>query len=619
MKKITFKEKMQYWFDNIMSKGTIALVGMLFLVTFIVVFISGFITSLLGGGEQSVGNSIWVSLMHAIDAGTLAGDSTGNIATVVVFSIVTLCGIFVTSILIGIITTGFEEKLNALRKGSSRVIENNHTVILGFDDNIYTVISELIVANENQKDGCIVIIANEDKELMEERIAEQIDDFKTTRVICRSGDVTELNVLEKGSLETCRSVIVNENNDFMSIKVILAVVSYFKSRGAFERDVHIVATISDKMNYEAARIAGEGKVEIIFSRDAIARIIAHTCRQPGLSNVLIELFDYDGDELYFENFPELTGRKFGEVLMLFEKAIVFGLDRNGTAMLNPAKDIILEKNDRVIYLVADDGVEKPHKSLPQIDKEAEVNFDEKTEEAPENILVLGTNSMLTSILEELDHYVANGSRLIIADNSVPAEYEVLGSKMKNLKIETAECDINSRVNLDELTGRGVDHVLLLSNLECEAEISDAMTLLKLIHLRDISQKLSTPFSITSEMQNVTNQKLAKVAKVNDLVVGTNIINLILTQISENRELSDVFTDLLDEDGSEIYMKRASLYIKPERPVDFYTVTDIAARRNEIVVGYKTYTDNTFQVILNPAKSEKITFTEKDYLILLAED
>ncbi len=618
MRKHTLKEKLQYKFDNIMSKGTVALVGMLFLVTFLVVMIAGIVVSIAAGSSE-IGNNIWISLMHAIDAGTLAGDSTDNMSSVIIFSVVTICGIFVTSILIGIITTGFEEKLNSLRKGSSKVIEKNHTVILGFDDNIYTIISELIVANENEKDGCIVIISAEDKELMEEKIAEQIEDFKTTRVICRSGEVTELNVLEKASLETCRSIILNEQNDFMTIKAILATVSYLKSRNAFERETHIVTTIMDKMNYEAAKIAGEGKVEIIFSKDAIARIIAHTCRQPGLSNVLIELFDYEGDELYFERFPEFVGKRFEEILLSFEKAIVFGIKRDNDILLNPKKDVVITENDQIIYLVEDNGTEKPLSVIPKSKKELEVAKVGKVEESPEHILVLGTNTMLPAIMSELDHYVAKGSSVIIADDKVAPEYVNLKDTLENIVVEIKECDTNDRKNLDLLTSSKINHVLLLSELEYDSEISDAMTLLKLIHLRDIAQKTNAKYSITSEMQNVTNQKLAKVAKVNDLVVGTNIINLILTQISENRGLSAVFTDLLDEDGSEIYMKKASLYVKKDTPVDFYTITEIASRRNEIAIGYKKYEDSTFQVIINPAKSDEITFTEKDYLILLAED
>lgn len=57
------------------------------------------------------------------------------------------------------------------------------------------------------------------------------------------------------------------------------------------------------------------------------------------------------------------------------------------------------------------------------------------------------------------------------------------------------------------------------------------------------------------MRSVDNQELATVAKVNDFVVGSIITNLMIAQISENRKLARLFEDLLDADGSELYMKR----------------------------------------------------------------
>jgi hypothetical protein len=38
-----------------------------------------------------------------------------------------MCGIFITSTLIGALTTGMEGKLAELRKGRTKVIETNHT------------------------------------------------------------------------------------------------------------------------------------------------------------------------------------------------------------------------------------------------------------------------------------------------------------------------------------------------------------------------------------------------------------------------------------------------------------------------------------------------------------
>jgi hypothetical protein len=65
--------------------------------------------------------------------------------------VVTLGSLFMVSILIGTLTSSIEAKVDDLRKGRSRVIENNHTLILGWSPQIFTILSELMIANENQK------------------------------------------------------------------------------------------------------------------------------------------------------------------------------------------------------------------------------------------------------------------------------------------------------------------------------------------------------------------------------------------------------------------------------------------------------------------------------------
>ena len=167
MKKRTWREKIQYQFDNIMSKGTIALIGLLFGITMIVVGLAG-IVAVIFGADGGLGSQIWASAMHVLDAGTLTADTLDSIPYVIIMSVVTLCGLFVTSILIGIITTGFESRLKELRKGKSIVLEERHTVIIGFNDNVYTLLNELIEANSNHKNQCIVVVGTQEKEEMEE-------------------------------------------------------------------------------------------------------------------------------------------------------------------------------------------------------------------------------------------------------------------------------------------------------------------------------------------------------------------------------------------------------------------------------------------------------------------
>ncbi len=616
MKKNSITEKLQYRFDNIMAKGTVPLVGLLFAATALVVVVVAVLLALVDPTYTGVGSNVWISLMHIIDAGTITAADTADAAFVILMSIVTLCGLFVTSILIGIITTGFEEKLDALKKGNSRVIEQNHTVILGFNHNIYTIISELVLANENQKDACIVVLSPEEKELVEESIAQAVPDLKTTRIVCRTGAITDAYMLGKCALAGARSIIINSEEDFLTVKAILTINNYFTS-AKIAQPPHIVATIREKANYDAIEIIEQGNVELLVVDDAISRIIAQTCRQPGLSNVMIELFDYDGDELYCETFPTFDGKPFGETLNAFEKAVVFGYQRGDDVFINPLADTTLQTGDALILLVEDDGMAKPAQNTwaPAAALRSEVTGTE----TPDQILVIGQNSMLGKIITQLDEYFCAGSHITLADNVPVPALDALQAQLQNITISFVECNTNDRAALELLTQTDISHVLLLSDDDRDAETADALTLLQLIHLRDIAQKKGKQFNITSEMQAVANQKLAQVTNANDLVVGSNIINLIVTQISENRALAKVFRELLQAEGSEIYIRPASNFVRLGTEMNFYQVTEIMQSHGQIAIGYKKQVGDSFEIIVNPTKSESLVFSEADAIIALAED
>lgn len=84
-------------------------------------------------------------------------------------------------------------------------------------------------------------------------------------------------------------------------------------------------------------------------------------------------------------------------------------------------------------------------------------------------------------------------------------------------------------------------------------------------------------------------------------------------------MTALFEDILDEEGSEIYMKPASEYVKTGVPVDFYTVTESAARKGHIAIGYKKIRDGATEIVTNPLKSEQTVYEKEDYMIVIAED
>ena len=147
--------------------------------------------------------------------------------------------------------------------------------------------------------------------------------------------------------------------------------------------------------------------------------------------------------------------------------------------------------------------------------------------------------------------------------------------------------------------------------------------MSLIHLRDIAEKNNLNFSITTEMLDINNRDLAKVAKVDDFIVSGKLISLLLAQISENVLLNPVFEDLLSESGSEIYLKNVKDYIRLSGPVNFYTVLEAASRKNDLAIGYKIVSEENnnsknFGIYLNPDKSANINFSAGDSIIVLSE-
>ena len=616
MKKTSFREKMRYAFDNYMGKGTLALIGMLFLITAVVVVTAGALSCLVNP-DGSLGTFIWMSMMHAIDAGTLAGDDTAKIGYIILMSVVTVCGIFVTSILIGIISSGFEEKLNSLKKGFSRVIEKNHTVIIGFNDGVYTIISELIEANANQKNGRILVIGTQDKEEMENEIRGHIDDFKTSKVICRSGNPAHSAVLEMSSVETARSIIINEEDDFRVIRCLLSVIAYLKDENVYNGDIHLTAVIHEKRNLDAARIAGEGKADIIYFKDMIARVVANTCRQPGLSMVLTDMFDFGGAEFYFEEFPELAGKKFGDILNLFRISTAVGIGRGDEVLLNPPMDTVLAPGDKVIHFAEDDGVSHPSASLPSVSLQGKLPEKPFEEHTKLRMLILGVNDSLPLILQELSEFTKIDLQITVANDVINDEIKAETGNAD--RIHFIRDDIFERSVLEKLLADGIDNVLLLSDDSGDQAEGDARNLLLLLQIRDIEAKRGITYNITSEMNSTENQRLMKVAKVNDFVVGNSITNLILTQISENRHLAELFHTLLISEGSELYMKSVKNYLKPGVEVSFYEATEAVKMHNEIFLGYRRQSGSELTIVTNPDKTEKFTFKPEDYLIVLAED
>lgn len=631
-KNITIKQRLRYFFDNTLSRGTASIIIWLAILSFGLVLIFGVIYMITGlnlEGEEGMGffEALWQSLMRSVDPGTVAGDS--GWAFRLLGLVVTIGGIFILSTLIGVLSSGLDDKLDNLRKGRSLVIESGHTLILGWSSKIIHIIEELIVANENQKKPRIVILAEKDKVEMEDEIRDNIGNTKNTKIICRTGNPLNIIDLEIVNPHDAKSIIVlspeSENPDTHVIKSVLAITH---NPRRVEKEYHIVAEIKEKVNLEAAELVGKGEAIFVLTPDLTARITAQTSRQAGLSIIYMQLLCYEGDELYFKNEKSLAGLTFKEALFAYNDSTVLGyMDKQGKVKINPPMDTKLSLDDSILAISEDDDtVILSGINDFQISKENIVQDVERNGIGKERNLVLGWNRKGRAIIKELDNYVGPDSEVHIVSEIEVEEKKIfdLQSVLVNQTISFEKGNIADRATLNRIDVTSFDNIIILSYAHIDHQEADAKTLISLLHIRSIAEKKGKKVNIVSEMYDQNNRELASVTKADDFIISDNLISRMLTQLSETRDLKKVFDDLFDADGSEIYLKKATDYVQPNKPVNFYTVLESAAQKGQTAIGYRKsenahFVEDNYGIVINPIKTELITFSEFDKIIVLAED
>lgn len=631
----TVAQRLRYAFDNTMARGTPALIGWLGVATLalIAVFTAVVLIGDLAPDDSRSGivGQAFESLLHALDPGTIAEDD-GKWPFLVVMLLVTLGGLFVVSALIGVIATGLDRRIQEMRKGRSAVLERDHTLILGWSDTVFTVLAELEIANQSRKRPSVVVLADRDKVEMDDLIRERVGPSwlpgrKRTRVITRSGSPIDLGHLALVRPEKARSIVVlspegEPDPDAQVIKTVLALTKGREDRG---REYPIVAEIQDPANLAAARLVAGKDTVLIDKRETIARLVVHAARQSGASLAIVELLDFDGDEIYFGAPGGLTGRPFTEAVLGFERCSPIGLlDAERNVLLNPPGDRLIGADEQLIAIAADEVALKQAAPAAAGAEEDAVVTSPPSPRRPENILLLGWNDGASAVIREFDEFLLEGSIILLLTDE-PAARECVErdcADLRNAAIELRPGTPTDPATLASLVLEELDRVVVLSQQGLDAQRADARTLVTLLHLRDLADRRGARFSIVSEMIDERNRRLAEVTRVDDVIVSDKIVSLMLTQISESHELAKVFEALFSAGGGEIYLRPAADYIATERETVYATVAEAARRRGECAIGFRRAAlaedaAQGFGVRINPPKSERLSFVEEDRVIVLA--
>lgn len=648
----TFKQLVRYRFDTFMARGgssifislLVVFVGLL--VTIAVVRLGIYFVLPKEADERKVDmfGQIYIIWLAMTDPGNMNQDVKSHGLYKIPAIMAGIAGIVILSMLIAFITTALDQKIGQLKKGHSKVIENDHTLILGWGERITEILRELVIANESEDNPCVVILSEKDKEEMDDYLSVHMPDTQNTRVVTRSGKISSLVNLDIVSVKTCKSVIVlpycsdaesyaeKGASDTRVIKTILGVLAS-KAEG---QEMNIVAELFNERSRMVANDISD-EVTTIDGLDVLAKILVQTSRSIGLSVVYNEIMSFDGCEMYFHGSEEnikWNDITFGEALYRFPDGVLMGIRRaDGTLMVNPPADTQIHNGDDVLIVADDDSTIEFLEKAVATPRDLELAGGHNTHRV-EHELLIGWNAKSPIVIQQYADYVLEGSRIdIMLPNPAPSvidQIESLQKELTTLQLTIIDADPLRPESLIDAEPFKYDNIIIFSQggSSVDPETTDSETIIILLQLRKIFDQHPDQASNTkliSEVMDSDNMELVARAGVNDFIVSNRLISMLLSQISEEQSINDVYDDIFEEDGSEIYLKPASLYFT-ELPGEysFADMMAIAQKRKEVCIGVKiaeleSAIEQNFGVTLIPEKNTTYTLKPDDRLIVVAED
>ena len=625
----TWGDRVRYWFDSTLARGASVLVGwMALLCLAVVVPASALVVWTDPHAPESLPDRL--AQVWRLTGETLRlGGATGTPLRVTTSVLLALVALLYVSTLVGLITTALTERLTALRRGRSTVLEQGHVVVLGWSEQVFTVVSELVAANANQRRAAVAVLAERDKTAMEEALSAKVGPMGRTRLICRSGPTTDPAVLTLTSPATAGVVLVlprdEPDADAEVVKTLLALRAALPGQG---RPPVVAAVRDDRYRLAASLAAGPGGI-VLESDTVTARLIVQAARRPGLSLVHQELLDFAGDEFYLVAEPALAGRPFGDALLSYPTSSVVGIVRGGTPVLNPPPHTPLVEDDLLVVISRDDDTIWQADCADSVEKAA-MATGLATPARPERVLLLGWNRRAPLMVDQLRRRARPGSAVDVVADAGEATVRQVGEAGAHhgtdLPLTLHPGDVTRPETLQGLDVHSYDSVIVLGQDPAPGQPPDEpdnRTLVTLLLLRRLEEASGRELPVVTELVDDRNRALAPLGPGADVIISGKLIGLLMAQISQNRHLAAVFEELFSADGTGIRLRPAGDYVLPGCETTFATVVAAARQRGECAIGYRSHDDAStspgYGVRINPPKAGRRRWTAADEVIVVGED
>jgi voltage-gated potassium channel Kch len=613
-------QSIRYRFDNSINKGQGAFVAWLAIFGLIFSALISIVRLLIEKG--SFNEILWETSNSVLFDGKIP---TGTFANKSIAIAIWIASVTIAATIIAFVTSKLRDRVEELRRGKTPILERGHTLILGWSNRAFPIIQQLAEANSNKKRAVIAIFADVDRATIEDEIAVRIPNLGKTKIVIRKGDPTSPQDLARTNITNASSIIVldaDSKGDSTIVSTVLSIKAIDPNSVT-----KVITEMDNQIHASALTDATEGRVIAIQSNEIIARVTAQASRQPGLATVILDLLDFEGDEIYFATLPQIDGLPYGKVLGNFDTASIIGVRENdGNVVINPDPQRRMNKGESVIAIAQDDDriVYSGNREKYLGHKAAKRS---RSARKAEHLLIIGWSHMGTAVLSELTPFLPKGSTIhIVADTALFQKETLPKSTVNGVKISftphTGEIENLAKV----ARSKKFNEVIILAyRSNIAAADADTQTMLTMLLMNKLFREEGNgvePTRLVAEILDSSKSELARVAAVDDLVVSDNLAALMIAQVSENPDLAPVFEDLFDVNGASINVVPISDYVATGTELTYGALVELAIERGESAIGYFSAAHKknvaSSAVSLNPNKTKSFTTAEGDGLIVIGE-